>query len=163
MSAVTRMSLSRTFPVPVTEAFDRLLPMPLSDLFIAWYGPIPPVRATVQEGAWGSPGQQRLVVFTGPGSVQESLVQVDRPCGFSYELGQPTGPLAVLISRVNGSWTFAPAGTGVRITWSWDAEPRSRTARALMPVFARLWRGYARGALARLEGLLLDTKRPDEA
>ena len=153
---IVRMAQSRTFPVPVAEAFDQLLPMPLSDLFAGWYGPIPPVRATIQDGVWGTPGEQRTVVFVGPGSVQEDLVKVDRPHEFRYELTRPTGPLALLIARVHGRWAFAPAGTGTRITWSWDVEARNRMAHLAMPVFARLWRGYARAALDRLEGLLQD-------
>jgi hypothetical protein len=37
--------------------------------------------------------------------------------GAGSELSRPTGPLALLIARVHGSWAFAPAGTGVRITF----------------------------------------------
>jgi hypothetical protein len=158
--SMTRMSQSRTFPIAVAEAFDRLLPMPLSDLFASWYGPIPPIRATVQEGEWGTPGQERAVVFAGPGGVRETLIQVDRPRVFSYELSEPTGPLATLIARVEGRWMFEPAGTGVRITWSWDVHPRNRMAGVALPVFARLWKGYAKAALTRLEGLLLSSREP---
>jgi hypothetical protein len=150
------MTRSRTFPVPVAEAFDRLLPMPLSDLFTGWYGPIPPVGATVQDGEWGVPGQRRTVVFVGPGSVQEELLDVDRPHEFRYELSRPTGPLALLVRRVRGSWAFTPEGTGTRITWSWDVEARNRAARAALPAFARLWQGYARNSLNRLKALLLE-------
>ncbi len=134
--------------------------MPLGDLFTRWYGPIPPVRGTEQDGIWGTAGQQRVVRFVGPGSARETLVRVDRPREFSYELSEPTGPLALLIARVEGCWAFELAGTGVRITWSWDVESRSLAARVALPVFVRCWRGYARGALERLEGVLLS---PQEA
>jgi hypothetical protein len=150
------MAASRTFPVPVADAFDRLLPMPLDELFRTWYGPIPPIRGTVQHGVWGTVGQQRVVVFAGPGRVRETLVEVDRPHAFGYRLSEPTGPLALLIAGVEGRWSFEPAGTGVRITWSWQVSPRSRAAAVALPVFARLWRAYARAALARLEHLLLE-------
>jgi hypothetical protein len=158
MGTTMHMSKSRNFPVAVAEAFDRLLPMPLSDLFTRWCGPIPPVKGTQQDGIWGTVGQQRVVRFVGPGSVRETLVRVDRPGEFSYQLSEPTGPLALLVARVEGRWVFEPAGAGVRITWSWDVQPRSRAARVALPAFARFWRGYARGALERLEGILLSSQ-----
>jgi Polyketide cyclase / dehydrase and lipid transport len=151
------MERSRTYPVPVAEAFDQLLPMPLSDLFTSWYGPIPRIRTTIQNGVWGTAGQQRTVVFAGPGSVQEHLVAIDRPHEFRYELSRPTGPMALLITRVHGTWAFSPVNAGTRITWAWEVEARNRMAQAVMPVFARLWNGYARAAFDRLERLLLDT------
>jgi len=158
---IMRMEQSRAYPVAIDEAFDRLLPLPLTELFTTWSGPIPPVRATEQEGVWGSPGQQRLVLFTGPGSVRETLIRVDRPRMFSYELREPTGPLALLVARVEGQWRFEPAGTGVRITWAWDVQPRGRVARAGLSVFAWFWRRYAQAALTRLEGLLLSPQVSD--
>jgi hypothetical protein len=158
MGTTIHMSKSRTFPVTVEEAFDRLLPMPLEALFTRWCGPIPPVRSTEQNGIWGTAGQRRVVRFVGPGSVLETLVRVDRPHEFSYELSEPTGPLALIVARVQGRWAFEPAGTGVRITWSWDVEARNRAARQALPAFARFWRGYARGALEGLEGILLSSQ-----
>ena len=154
------LSKSRTFPVDVAEAFDRLLPMPLGDLFTRWCGPIPPVRGTEQDGIWGTAGQQRVVRFVGPGSARETLVGVDRPHEFSYELTEPTGPLSLLVARVKGRWAFEPAGTGVRITWSWDVAPRGRVARLALPAFAHFWTGYARAALEGLEGTLLARDEP---
>jgi hypothetical protein len=73
-------------------------------------------------------------------------------------LSEPTGPLALIVARVEGRWVFEPAGTGVRITWSWDVEPRNRAAHQALPAFARFWRGYARGALEGLEGILLSSQ-----
>ena len=154
MTPTVHMTHSGVFPIPVADAFDQLLPMPLSDLFATWYGPIPPIKATVQGGIWGNAGQERTVVFVGPGSVHEELLHVDRPHEFRYELTRPTGPLALVVARVNGSWVFTPAGSGTRITWVWKVEPRNRVTQAAMPVFAALWRGYARASFSRLEGLL---------
>jgi Polyketide cyclase / dehydrase and lipid transport len=94
MGTTIHMSKSWTFPVTVEEAFDRLLPMPLEALFTRWCGPIPPVRSTEQNGIWGTAGQRRVVRFVGPGSVRETLVRVDQPHEFSYELSEPTGPAA---------------------------------------------------------------------
>jgi len=148
-------SCSRTYPLTVEDAFDRLLVLPLPDLFAAWYGPIPPIRATVQDGPWGRVGQQRTVVFAGPGQVHETLTHLDAPRSFGYRLTDPTGPLALVLSGVDGVWRVEPAGTGSRITWQWDVRPRGRTGRLAVPMLHTLWNGYARAALDRLDRLLL--------
>lgn len=103
---------------------------------------------------WGTVHEQRTVHLRGPGTMRETLVAVDRPHAFAYELGRITGPLALLVTSVRGRWSCEPAGTGTRVTWTWDVTPRP-AARPLMPAFARLWQGYARLALAELEAYLL--------
>lgn len=140
--------------MPVENAFDRVLPMPLNQIFAGWYGPFPPIRRTEQVDPWGTVGQQRRIVFVGPGDVRETLVAVTRPHSFGYELTDPSGPLALLIATVNGRWDFDPAPLGVRVTWSWQVHARNRAARAFLPLVAFFWRGYARAGLARLELLL---------
>jgi hypothetical protein len=117
-------------------------------------GPFPPIRRTEQVDPWGTVGQQRRIVFVGPGDVRETLVAVTRPHSFGYELTDPSGPLALLIATVNGRWDFDPAPLGVRVTWSWQVHARNRAARAFLPLVAFFWRGYARAGLARLELLL---------
>jgi hypothetical protein len=94
------------------------------------------------------------VVFVGPGSARETLVDVDRPHHFDYRLTDPSGPLAALVKLVDGTWRFEPAGTGVRITWSWEVHPRNAVTAALLPLLAWFWRRYADAALARLQELL---------
>lgn len=154
MNRTVHLSRSGIVAVPAAQAFDRLLPIRLSELYSSWYGALPPVRHTVQDGVWGTPGQRRTLVFAGPGDVEQTLVEVDRPHGFRYELSAPTGPLGLLVARVHGAWTVADTPAGTRLTWSWAVEPRHRAAAAAMPVFAFFWRGYARAALARLDTLL---------
>ncbi len=142
---------SRAIPVSVENAFRGTLPMPLPALFRRWYGPIPPIKAVQnQTGEWGTVGQTRTVVLTGGGSMREELTRVDAPHSFGYLLSQITGPMSPLVSRVEGDWLFTPVGTGARVTWRWAIQPRSRLAAPALPVFGRLWRGYARQALEEL-------------
>lgn len=150
---------SRTFPLPVEEAFDRVLPLPLEELFVRRYGPIPAVRTTVLEGsvdAWAEVGQRRVVEFAGPGAMCEELTVVDRPHRFGYVLTEISGPMKSLATRVEGTWSFDEVGTGVRITWAWTVHPAGRVGALAMPAFSKLWTGYARQSLARLEKLLLE-------
>lgn len=150
------MEHSRAIPVDVVTAFDRTLPMALPTLFSRWYGPIAPVREIRdQYGEWDRIGQTRTVVQVGGGSMREELTLLDRPNAFGYTLSQITGPLAPLVDHIDGEWRFVPAGTGTEVTWHWAVHPKSRAGAAVMPVFAALWRGYARQALERLSDELL--------
>jgi len=80
----------------------------------------------------------------------ETLAEVEPPSHFAHRLSEIRGPMAGLVVGVDGRWEFAPAGRGVRVTWRWDVIPTA-VARPMMPVFARMWRGYAARALDVLE------------
>ncbi|MGV9709585.1 SRPBCC family protein [Gordonia sp. NPDC003424] len=150
------MSCSRAIPVSVDDAFATTLPVPLPDIFRRWYGPIGPVRsATADDGAsWGRVGQTRTVVQVGGSSMRETLTTIDPPHRFAYTLNDITGPLAPLIDHVDGEWLFTPAGTGTDVTWTWHVTP-TQVGAVTLPVFERLWSGYARQALEVLSDLML--------
>ncbi|MBV9092005.1 MAG: SRPBCC family protein [Mycobacteriaceae bacterium] len=147
---------SRAIPVSVENAFRGTLPIPLPALFCRRYGPIPPIKAVRnQTGEWDSVGQTRTVVLSGGGTMREELTHIDAPHSFDYILSDITGPMSPLVSRIDGEWRFAPAGTGTRVTWRWAIQPKSRLAAPALPVFGRLWQGYARQALEVLSDELL--------
>lgn len=83
------------------------------------------------------------------------LTSVDPPRSFGYTLTDIKGPLAPLVALVEGKWSFAPADTGTTVTWQWTIHPRSALAAPVLPVFARMWRGYARRVLEKLSALLV--------
>ncbi|HEY0950485.1 SRPBCC family protein [Nocardioides sp.] len=147
---------SRTFPVDVERAFDVLLPTPLPELFTRRYAAIPAIREVRdQQGPWGTVGQTRTIVLADGGTLRETLTSVDRPRAFGYRITDPTGPMKPLVTEVEGAWRFDPAGTGVRISWAWTVHPRGVPGRLVMPVFARMWQGYARRAMQQIEWLLV--------
>ena len=148
------LTASRVVDGDVDATFSRVLPMPLEQLFVRWYGPLPPIRATEGPLPWQTPGQQRRVDLAGPGSMRETLTEVEPPHHFSYRLDDIRGPMKGLIAAVDGRWAFAPNGAGTTITWSWSVTPRGAT-RWLLPVFARFWQGYADRALRQLDALLV--------
>jgi hypothetical protein len=149
------LSQSRAVPVPVAEAFDRVLVHPPPDLFSRRMLAIPPIREVRdQDGTWGRVGQTRTIVTSDGGTMRETLTSVERPDHFGYTLGDLHGPMKPLVERVEGRWSFEPAGTGTRITWAWDVTPTG-PGRLAMPVFGRMWRGYARQALEEIESVLL--------
>lgn len=147
---------SRAIPVTQQAAFDGTVPIPLPVLFHRWYGPIPPIKAvTGQTGDWDAIGKTRTVVLTGGGSMREQLTAYDAPTSFGYALSEVNGPLAALVARVDGLWAFQPLGTGTLVTWRWTIHPRSSASALLLPVFGKLWLGYARRSLEELSDQLL--------
>ena len=154
MATIT-LSEFRDVPVPVDEAFDRVLPHPLPEIFRRRRLAIPPVRAVRgQRDEWGAVGQTRTIVTADGGTVLETLVSHDRPHSFGYTISDVRGPMKPLIATADGLWSFEPAGSGTRITWTWVLTP-TPVGRVAMPVFAAMWRGYARQALEEVEGILL--------
>jgi len=117
------LTASRVVDGDVDATFSRVLPMPLEQLFVRWYGPLPPIRATEGPLPWQTPGQQRRVDLAGPGSMRETLTEVEPPHHFSYRLDDIRGPMEGLIAAVDGRWAFAPNGAGTTITWSWSVSP----------------------------------------
>jgi hypothetical protein len=146
---------SRLIPVPVGEAFHRTLPMPLPELFKRWHGPIPPIKEVRdQTGAWDAAGQTRTVLLAGGGSMREELTSVDAPRSFGYLLTKVRGPMTLLVDHVVGEWIFTPAEGGSEVTWRWTIHRKSILTAWALPLFARIWKGYARLALGDLSDAL---------
>lgn len=155
------MSASRAVPVDPDAAYADTIGVPLPQVFHRWFGPIAPIaRVEGQDGPWGTVGQTRTVVqAAGAGTFEEELVAAEPGRRFAYRLTDPGGPVRALIGAVDGEWRFDPVGTGTRITWTWEVEPANAVASALMPGFARAWKGFARQGLEELETHLLAPSR----
>jgi hypothetical protein len=159
MTAPVEVSASRTFPAAVEHAFDVVMPAPLEKVFARRFLALPAVRAVRdQRGSWSTVGQTRTIVLADGGTMREELTAVERPAGFGYALSDITGVMKLLVASATGRWSFEPAGTGVRVTWTWTLQPASQVGALAMPAFARMWRGYARQALEELEPMLLGTE-----
>ena len=142
---------SRTIPMGQQDVFRDMVPMPLPDLFRKWYGPIPPIKAVRnQSGDWDAVGQSRTEVLVGGGSMREQLTTYDPPHSFGYTLSDVKGPLSPLVGRVDGEWIFETIASGTNVTWRWTIHPRSGLTAPLLPVFGKLWKGYARQSLEEL-------------
>jgi len=156
MPSVVELSHSRTYPAEVERAFDLILPHPLPLLFDRRYAAIPPIREVRdQSGSWDQPGETRTILLADGGTMRETLTEIRRGTRFGYHIDQVTGPMKPLVSSLEGAWAFEPAGTGVRITWSWSLQPRGRLGSAAMPAFRRMWQGYARQAFENIETLVV--------
>lgn len=158
MASTRAVQQSRVIPVSVDDAFTGTLPIPLTTIFRRWYGPIPPIaEVREQQGEWGTVGQTRVVLLTGGGSMREELISVDPPRSFGYVLTDISGPMALLVGRIEGEWTFTPSGTGpseTTVTWRWNIHARSALGAPLLPLLGVVWRGYARQSLKVLSAEL---------
>jgi hypothetical protein len=155
MASTVALQQSRVIPVGVDDAFAGTLPIPLTTIFRRWYGPIPPVaEVREQQGEWGTPGQTRVVAFTGPGEMREKLLSVDAPRSFGYAITDITGPLGLLVGQAEGKWTFTPSGGATTVTWHWTIHAASAVSARLLPIVGALWKGYARQSLAVLSSEL---------
>lgn len=148
---------SRTFNVDVESAYQRVLTVPLPEIFAKRYLAIAPiVEVTGQEGEWGtSVGQTRTIKLRDGGTMLETLTTIEQPHRFGYTIGNVTGMMKPLVAAASGMWTFVPDGDGVRVVWSWDVTP-TKVGSMAMPVFARLWAGYARQAMDHIDTILAD-------
>lgn len=150
------LEASRAVPVEPEKALALVLPAPLPKIFGRRYAAIGPIAAVRdQAGGWDTAGQTRTIVLADGATMKETLTAIDAPSSFSYEITPLSGPLKLLIGHVAGRWSFSPAGTGTRVTWSWDVTPTSQAASLAMPVFGWMWKGYARQSLEALEELLV--------
>lgn len=144
----------REIPVAIEDSFARTMPISLSVICSRRYGLIPPIKEVRdQTGEWDAVGQTRVVVLAGGGSVREELTSVDPPRSFGYTLRDIRGPLAPLVSRIEGKWSFAPAEAKTvasTVTWQWTIYAKSAVAALALPVFARMWKGYACQVLEEL-------------
>ena len=157
MPAPYAVSSSRAVPVPVDEAYLHTLRLPLTEMFARRYLAIPRIVRVDQldPGAWGTIGQRRTIQLAGGGSMLETLTRCDEPDAFGYEITGLHGALSLLVDRIEGTYAFVKAGTGTRVTWSWLLHPKGRFGATVMPVFGRMWAGYARQALEELERSLV--------
>jgi hypothetical protein len=150
------LAKSRTFPVSVEAAYRPVLLAPLPQIFGKRYWAIAPiVEVTGQEGEWGSSvGQSRTIKMSDGGNMLETLTVIDQPNAFGYDISNVKGVLKLLVAAASGTWAFAPDGGGTRITWSWELTP-TKVGRLAMPVFAKLWAGFAEQAMDEIGKILI--------
>ena len=150
MAVPYHLSSSSVLATDVESAFQCLLDAPLEELFPTRSGVIPPVRGTEgEQGPWGELGQSRTVVLADGSRNLETLTAVDRPYDYRYTLTGFTGPMRLLVGRVEGRFAFEPVGHRTRVTWGWTLHPTSAAARLLLPVVGASWRRMAAGMWPR--------------
>jgi hypothetical protein len=151
------MQKSQTFAATVEQAYDVVCTAPLTDIFSRRYLAIAAIaEVTGQEGEWGEAvGQTRTIRLTDGATMLETLIAVDRPHHFDYSISELTGPLKMLVSGIDGRYSFEPDGGGVTVTWRWVVTPKGLVGKLAMPVFAAMWSQYASRAMGQIQLLLV--------
>jgi hypothetical protein len=158
MPTPTTVRQSQVIAAPIETVFETALSLPLPQLYRRRYGPLPPiVKVHDQQGPWDAPGQTRVIVTADRGSMREEMLSIDRPHQFSNRLTVLAGPFKPVVATLEESWIFREVGGATEATWEWNLHPRSAVAGLLVPLIARLWRGYARGVLEQLSDEVLGT------
>jgi hypothetical protein len=144
------LSTSSVVPAPPDTAFQTLLDAPLAELFPTRSLLIPPIRGCEgQQGAWGEVGQTRTVVLADGSRNLETLTAVERPTDYRYLLTDFTGPMKLLVRKVEGRFAFEAHGADTLVTWSWAVHPKHPLARVLLPAVGASWRAMARAMWPR--------------
>ncbi|RNL77663.1 SRPBCC family protein [Nocardioides marmorisolisilvae] len=149
------VSSSTVVPVTPDVAFQGLLDAPLERLFPHRSGPLPSIaRCEGQVGAWSEVGQTRNVVLSDGTGNLETLVGLSRPSDYRYRITGIEGPFKLLVSSIDGRFTFEPEGDGTRATWSWTLHGRNVGARLAYPALGFFWRRWAARMWPNFAGLV---------
>ena len=135
---------------PVEQAFHAIAPVALERIFER-LGPLPGVTGTrEQTGAWDHVGATRVVELSDGSEARERIAAYAAPSHFAYRVGGFTGPLRRLVAHADGAWWFEDDGAGgTHVRWTYTFQPLALRAWLVRLAVARLWRPYARRALAR--------------
>ena len=137
-------------------AYDVVLSAPLPEIFAQRHGPLPHItEVRDQVGEWGTGiGQTRRIRMSDGGAVLETLTSLDPPLSFGYRLSEIGGPMKLLVAGLSGTWAFAAADGGTRVTWSWDVDARSALTAPALVALRFFWNSYAAKALARADRMV---------
>jgi hypothetical protein len=144
------VAVDGTARADVKTAFDVIVPIELPHLFRG-FGPLPAVVATRdQTGEWDHVGASRVVQLSDGSEANERITAYDRPRYFAYRVGPfESGPLRHVIIEAHGDWWFTARDTmNTAIRWTYTFRPRRYATPVVRLLIARLWRGYAKRALA---------------
>jgi hypothetical protein len=133
----------------VEATFEAIVPIQLSKMFTG-YRVLPAVSATrEQTGGWDHVGASRVVDLADGSSAREEITAYEPPSYFAYRVTGFTSPLRALVLGATGEWWFSAGDRETTaIRWRYTFEPRGVARPIVASVIARLWRGYARKALA---------------
>ena len=141
MAAPYLLSTSHVVPSSIERAMAVLFDVRLEDLFTERGGLIPHIKET-RGDRWSEVGDTRTVVLADGSTNTETLVGLERPTSYRYRLSDFTGPMRMLVERVDGEFMFSPSGDGTRATWSWAVYPKNGLTRLTMPLLGRSWRTF---------------------
>jgi hypothetical protein len=121
------------------------------------FGPLPAVlEVRGQTGPWDAVGQRRRLMLSDGGSVTETLVRVEAPHRFVYELSNFEKLFGRLVSGARAEWEYAADGAGTRIDWRYTFFARPGAGLVLRAIVGLFWAPYMHRVLP---GILAEIDR----
>ena len=116
--------------------------------FYPAFGPLPAVlEVRRQTGPWDAPGQRRQLMLSDGGSVTETLVTVDAPARFVYELSNFEKLFGRLVSGARAEWEYTPEGAGTHVHWRYTFFARPGAGPLLRAIVRFFWAPYMQRVL----------------
>lgn len=156
MTTTASGSATGTTRAPLERAFALGTPMtPVG--YYPKYGPLPEVlEVRLQTGPWDAPGQRRQLMLSDGGSVTETLVTVEAPHRFVYELSNFERILGRLVTGARAEWEYTAEGGGTRVDWKYTFFARPGAGAALKAIVRIFWAPYMKRVLP---GILAEIDR----
>ncbi|BDZ48904.1 hypothetical protein GCM10025867_11450 [Frondihabitans sucicola] len=121
------------------------------------HGPLPAVlEVRGQSGAWNTPGRRRQLMLSDGGSVTETLVTVDAPHRFVYELSNFEKLFGRLVSGARAEWEYTAVAGGTRVDWQYTFFARPGAGPVLRAIVSLFWAPYMQRVLP---GILAEIDR----
>lgn len=141
---------------PVEEVFDfAVVPEGFSRFLLA-FGPIPAVtRSEMVGGVPMARGARRLVSLSDGSSLEEEILELERPRTHGYRWQGPPLPFSLIVRSGEAHWTFTPDEGGTRVDWSYSFELTTVLVYPLGLAVAALFRRWMSAGLGRLRDLLV--------
>jgi hypothetical protein len=104
-------------------------------------------------------GSRRRLALTDGTFMEEEVIAFDRPREHSYRwLNAPPMPIGLIVRGAQGSWHFAPEGTGTRIHWQYRFELSTPLVYPLALVLVAAFRGWMRASGECVRALLAERR-----
>ncbi|GAA4266259.1 SRPBCC family protein [Frondihabitans peucedani] len=152
MTTTATGSASGTTRAPLDRAFAIGTPLTPVGYYPA-SGPLPEVlEVRRQTGPWDAVGQRRQLMLSDGGSVTETIVAVDAPNRFVYELSNFEKLFGLLVSGARAEWDYSAEGSGTRIDWTYTFFARPGAGPALKAIVGLFWAPYMKRVLPGILG-----------
>jgi hypothetical protein len=143
-------------PASPWQTFRIMTPVDPSR-FYPRFGVIPATVAVEdQTGAWDAEGQTRRLLLSDGGSVVETLLAVQPPYRFVYQLTRFRGVFGVLVDHARAEWTFAEEGERTRVRWTYTFFAKPARGPVVAAIVKAFWGPYMRSVLP---GIVAEVRR----
>lgn len=140
-----------TVPLPPTQAFQRLVPIPLERIFLAGHG-LPAITGTSVVASWDAVGQSRRVYFATGDSARETITAYRAGDYFAYRVEEFTLAAKYVAKYAVGEWWWAEENGRTVVRWRYTFVPKNFLVRPFLAFFVRYcWRPYMQSALDRVQ------------